>query len=180
MNGNNRKDAPISNLTQISEMASEAIKEVREIAYNLGPYQLERLGLKKSVEEMVEKVASTSPIRFEVEIDEIDGRFTRQAEINIFRIIQEAANNIVKHSEASQAKVSVKTDASKATLIIQDNGKGFSAQESSNGNGRHGFGLLGMSERVHLLKGEYKIESEPGKGTTIIVYLAYEQSASQF
>lgn len=164
------KDISKARLKEISEMASETINEVREISYNLGPYQLDRLGLSSTIEEMIQKVAKSSPICFETKIDKVDGRFTKQEEINIFRIVQEAVNNIVKHSEATNAHLSVKMDATQVYLTISDNGKGF-AQESSNGHGKRGFGLLGMAERVNLLKGEYIIKSERGKGTTVVINL---------
>jgi signal transduction histidine kinase/ligand-binding sensor domain-containing protein len=162
------------NLNEISTTASEAISEVREIAYNLGPYQLDRLGLSKTIEEMVQKVSNSSPVMFNVEIDELDGVFSRQAEISIFRIVQEAINNVVKHSRATEARISVKRDSAYLALTIQDDGRGFPTEEySTNGaDRRRGLGLMGMFERVRILSGDWAIDSAPGLGTTIRVRIA--------
>lgn len=169
----NNQNSHKTNLSEISDAASDAINEVREIAYNLGPYQLDRLGLKTSIEEMIQKVTTSSPISFEVEIDKIDGYFDKQTEINIFRILQEAINNIIKHSEATTAKLLIKMESAQMSLTISDNGKGF-VYETVNTTDKRGFGLFGMSERVNLLKGEYLIKSETGTGTTIVINLPRE------
>jgi signal transduction histidine kinase/ligand-binding sensor domain-containing protein len=157
-----------ANLVEISETASDAIKEVREIAYNLGPFQLERLGLRNTIIEMIEKVGDASTIKFTSEIDEIDGIFAKGSEVNIFRIVQEAINNIVKHSAASEANLRIEKDFSQIILTISDNGKGFVAETSDK---NRGFGLLGMTERVNLLKGEFSIKSEAGSWTVVRVVL---------
>ena len=164
-----------ANLDEISTTATAAINEVREIAYNLGPYQLDRLGLARTIEEMVERVASSSPIRFSVEIDPLDGLFGKQAEINTFRIVQEAINNIVKHSAATSASLRIESDGARVTLTIRDDGRGF-APAAAGANGARGFGLLGLSERVRLLGGELAIQSEPGKGTTVHITLPREHN----
>lgn len=169
------RDPARANLDEISTTASAAIKEVREIAYNLGPYQLDRLGLARTIEEMVEKVGHSSPIRFTVEIDQLGGIFSRQAEVNIFRIVQEAINNIVKHSGAANASLAIRSDAARVTLTVSDDGRGFAiAAEGS--NGARGFGLLGLSERVKMLGGELSIHSEPGGGTILNVTLPRERN----
>ncbi|HYJ46515.1 MAG TPA: sensor histidine kinase, partial [Pyrinomonadaceae bacterium] len=165
------------NLDEISTTASAAINEVREIAYNLGPYQLDRLGLGRTVVEMVERVASSSAINFSVEVDPLDGVFSKQAEINVFRITQEAVNNVVKHSGAKRASVRIKSDGERVTLTVSDDGRGFAHADGDaapEGVGRRGFGLLGLQERVRLLGGTLAVESEPKGGTTVHVILPRE------
>lgn len=154
------------NLEEISATASEAIKEVREISYNLGPYQLDRLGLKKTIVEMIQKVDDSSPVRFRVDIGDIDGSLSRDAEISFFRIAQEAVNNVVKHSEAAEASLEIEREGGQLVLTVRDDGKGF-----DNGYTESGFGILGMSERVGLLRGELSVRSEIGKGTSVRVTL---------
>jgi signal transduction histidine kinase len=162
------------NLDEISTTASDAINEVREIAYNLGPFQLDSLGLGPSIEEMVAKVASSSSTRFNVEIDELDAVFSKQDEINIFRIVQEAVNNIVKHSGAANASLRINSDNESIKIVIRDDGKGFvQASENLGKANRRGFGLLGLSERVRMLKGVWTIQSEPGKGAIISIDLPH-------
>lgn len=167
-------------LNEITEMASEAINEVREIAYNLGPFQLEKLGLKKSIEEVIAKVATSSNIDFTLMIDDVDEYLTKPSQVNVFRIIQEGVNNIIKHSEAQTAEISIKLAPSQIRLLIRDNGHGFAPKTFDEQFGSNGFGLLGMSERAHLLKAEYYIESELGRGTAVFINIPYELSPNKF
>lgn len=161
-----RQKSPKPNLDEISETASEAIKEVREISYNLGPYQLDRLGLKRTIAELIQKVDDSSPADFTADIGEIDGCLARDAEISFFRIVQEAVSNVVKHAEAAEAWLEIGKEGEQIVMTIRDDGKGFDTSGTASG-----FGLLGMSERVGLLKGELSVRSELGKGTSIRVTL---------
>jgi signal transduction histidine kinase/ligand-binding sensor domain-containing protein len=167
-------------LQEITEMASDAINEVREIAYNLGPYQLEKLGLRKSIEEMIAKATASSGIDFTLSIDDTGEYLTKPSQVNVFRIVQEAVNNILKHSGARTAEISIKRFPAQIRLVIRDDGHGFAAKIPGDQSGTKGFGLLGMSERAHLLKAEYHIESQPGRGTVIFINLPYEQSPGKF
>src|SRR4030095_1399333 len=110
LNALQQQDRGKEQLGDISETASLAIDEVREISYNLRPYQLDDLGLTKAIEFILGKVAAASEIEFSSRIDSIDGLFSPEAEINIYRIVQESLNNIAKHSGASAAKISIERD----------------------------------------------------------------------
>jgi signal transduction histidine kinase/ligand-binding sensor domain-containing protein len=155
---------------EISAITSQALEEVREITHNLRPYHLDRLGLREALEFMIEQIAGSSEIRFSAEIDSIDGIFSKEAEMNLYRIVQESINNIVKHSDATEAKVALKRSDRWVQLRIKDNGKGFTCKPSNSTEPRRrGFGLTGISERAHMIGGEEAIHSVPGEGTTIIV-----------
>jgi signal transduction histidine kinase len=158
-------------LDEITATAAQAIHEVREIAYNLGPYHLDRLGLAKTVKDMIHRVAQASGIRFTTQLDSLPGVLSRGAEINLFRIAQEAINNIVKHSGATEATVAMQQEADSVKLLITDNGKGFHLPAAVSSPGQNGFGLTGMEERVRLLKGMWAVRSAPGQGTTIEITL---------
>jgi signal transduction histidine kinase len=162
-------------LDEIAASASQSIEEVREIAYNLRPYHLDRLGLTNAIEAMIEKVAATTPIRLIPQIDSIDGLFPKEAEIIVFRVVQESINNIVKHSGANEARVRIERQARAVTITIKDDGRGFSAKRSAESRGG-GFGLAGMSERVRVLGGEQTIHSVPGQGVTITITLNAKHS----
>jgi signal transduction histidine kinase/ligand-binding sensor domain-containing protein len=153
-------------LTEISESASLAIEEVREISRNLRPRQLERLGLTSTIEQMVRQVRSSTDIEFITETDNIDGLLTRESEINLYRVLQECLNNILKHSRATTAWLSIKRTASGAQIVCRDNGRGFDPDTTSLSSG---MGLIGMAERVRMLGGKYTMESAPGKGVTIYI-----------
>jgi signal transduction histidine kinase len=112
-------------LEEISTVSSQALDEVREIAYDLHPYQIDRLGLTKAVQAMLRKVASASDIEFAMDIDNIDGFFPKDSEINIYRIVQESIHNILKHAEARHASVAIKRDARSVQISITDTARAF-------------------------------------------------------
>jgi len=159
-------------LTEISTAASKAIDEVREIAYNLRPYQLEKLGLTTAIEDLVNQVAVSSAIRVTAEVDRVDGAFTKDVEVQIYRIVQEGLNNVVRHSLATEACVLVTQIAGWVNLTIQDNGRGFIPSEGRAPEPGHGgLGLLGIAERARMLGGQMAIRSAPGAGTSISISL---------
>ena len=110
---------------EISFAASSAIDEVREIAHNLRPHELDKLGLIQAVKSMVAKVSDSSAIRFSSDLDEFDGLLPLEAETSIYRIVQEGLNNIVKHADATEALVSVKRIGNELVITVSDNGKGI-------------------------------------------------------
>jgi signal transduction histidine kinase/ligand-binding sensor domain-containing protein len=157
-------------LSEIANTAGQAIHEVRGIAYNLRPYQLERLGLTTALLDLISQVEAASSICFQVQVDRLDGAFAPEAEIGIYRIVQECLNNIVRHSHASEARVTILREARGVKLSIDDNGCGFTASETkSTPAERGGFGLLGIAERVRIAGGEFAVHSAPGSGTKISI-----------
>ena len=128
-----------------------------------------------AIEEMLERVADSSGIVFDVQLAPLDGVFPPEHEINFYRIVQESVNNILKHSGATSASVIVKKTENGVELLIQDNGKGFLYDESGTislgSPGTPGFGLKGMAERARILGGRYEAKSAPGQGTTIVVQI---------
>ncbi len=157
-------------LAEISGASAQAISEVREIAYNLRPFMLDRLGLTKAIGSLLNKIADNSALKINSEIENIDEVFEREGELSIYRIIQECLNNVMKHSEASEVKVKI-TKSERGVLIkISDNGKGFDIKKRQNKkDGREGFGLFGMTERVRILGGTFEANSAIGEGTTVKV-----------
>ena len=151
-------------LEQISSVSSSSIEEVRTIAANLRPHQLDRLGLSRALTAMLREAAESSGLRLTSEIAELKGLLTKEAEINLYRIAQEALNNVLKHSGATEARVVVERDDTQVRLVIEDNGRGFD-RESKQGDSAHGMGLSGMAERTRILNGRLEIRSAPGQGT---------------
>jgi signal transduction histidine kinase/ligand-binding sensor domain-containing protein len=155
-------------LNEIAGAATEALNEVKEITYNLRPYQLDRLGLTKAIESMLRR-ASSDATEFSFEIDSIDGRFPEDSEINVYRIVQESVNNIIKHASASLAKIRIKGCERTVEITIEDNGKGFNTGKiRSSGSG---FGLLGIAERTRIFDGVFEVHSTVGRGTVISIEL---------
>ncbi|MBV6479336.1 MAG: hypothetical protein HGGPFJEG_02107 [Ignavibacteria bacterium] len=151
-------------LKEISELSSSAINEVRSIAYNLHPHQLERLGLTKTIISNINQADKSTNISFSADIDDIDNILSKENEINLFRVIHEIISNIIKHSKATKANFKVKLIAKSIYCLISDNGTGFNVSSKLLPGAKEGIGLEGIAERIKYM-GEYKIESEPGKGT---------------
>ncbi|MGB2629026.1 MAG: two-component regulator propeller domain-containing protein [Candidatus Acidiferrum sp.] len=154
---------------EISEEASAAIGETREISYNLRPFQLDRLGLTKAIEAMARKISSGSGVQIVTTLDNIDDAFPEDARINFYRIVQESLNNIMKHSKATEAEVTVKRNTEKVMLTVSDNGRGMPPPTKSPSTSYGGFGLTGMAERASLLGGEFKVRSAADRGTMLTV-----------
>lgn len=153
---------------EISETATAAIEEAREIAYNLRPLHLDELGLTKAIESMCQRVSYSSKIEFDCEVDSIDGFFSKEAEINFYRVVQELVNNVVKHSAATEADVRIKRRDAELRLSVWDNGKGFDADSlAAKRAAQSGFGLAGANERAKILGGKIVVNSVPGEGTSV-------------
>jgi len=170
LNAEKENERSREGLNEISNTASQAIEEVRQIIYDLRPYQLDKIGLASTIRFMIEKVAAASQIEFDVAIGEIDGLLSYDSEITLYRIVQECVNNIVKHSQAAKARVRIERDGDAINLTIEDNGRGFAPDEVGAGAvDRGGLGLSGISERVRILGGSHEIHSAPGQGTIVMM-----------
>ena len=169
--------SPKEPLDEISSTASHAVEEMRDIAYNLRPYQLEKLGLTAAVRGLIGRVSASSNIRFTAQIDPIDGLFSQEVEISIYRIVQEALNNTIKHSQATTGRVLVTNNSGTVDLRLEDNGRGFIPPEGrAPQQNSKGFGLLGITERVRMLGGRLVIQSAPGEGATIHISLTTQRT----
>lgn len=168
LNSLSEKDPAREYLTEVSETSSLAIEEVREIAHNLRPYQLERLGLTNTLEYMLKNLKNSTAIQIFYELEQIDGFLSKTDEIVFYRIVQECLNNVIKHSQAANVWLSVKLKDNLIEFICCDDGEGFDFETAKN-SAKSGLGLNGIVERVKILKGEYRIESEIEKGTKVIV-----------
>jgi signal transduction histidine kinase len=155
-------------LNEISAAASLALQEVRQIAYSLRPFELDRLGLTKAIAVMLERVAATAPIRFDTQVDDLSDALAEDAQIHLYRVIQESINNILKHSAAASVIVEVQRDPESIRIVIHDDGKGFDPKTLDYATaGSRGLGLTGIGERVRVLGGQWDIQSAPGKGTRL-------------
>jgi signal transduction histidine kinase/ligand-binding sensor domain-containing protein len=155
----------------ISKTVSQALQQVREISYNLRPYQLDELGLTSAFQGIFDRLKEASPVQFQVEVESADGVFTPADESHLFRIVQELTNNILKHSRATEAKISLRRQGNGLVLCISDNGDGFAINGALKSARGDGFGLRGVVERVGILQGTIKIISSPNQGTQIEISL---------
>ncbi len=161
--------ARVRQMSVISEEASTGIDDVRKIAYNLRPYQLDRLGLTRALEAIVEQARAAAGIEIVAEIAPLEGVFAHGDEINVYRIVQESVSNLVKHASARSGRVAVRVDDGVVEIAVEDDGRGFDPDRPPPGPG--GAGLGGIAERVHLLGGRHAIRSSPGEGTRVTIQL---------
>jgi ligand-binding sensor domain-containing protein/signal transduction histidine kinase len=174
-------DDTLEQLDEVCAATDQAIDEVSEISYNLRPYQLDRLGLSKAIDAMLQRVSGSSGIHFSSKMDAIDKLFESDVETSIYRIVQESVNNIVKHSEATRASVTLSIQGREMKIEIRDNGRGIRREVPSPNNSRRngGFGLIGMAERTRMLGGHHTIQSTPEAGTTIAIHLNLPDSKNE-
>ena len=156
-------------LDEIAATAGDAINEVRQIAYNLRPYHLDRLGLRQAIEEMVARVRASSSLEIDVDVAALEGAVASDAAINCYRIVQECLSNIVRHAGATTASIRAAADGHEVRLAIADNGTGFDPQRAPAGARTGGLGMVGVAERARMLGGSHTVASRPGTGTTITI-----------
>lgn len=169
----NKAKLPLSeakDLWGVHEQIKGILQEVRYFGRDLRPSILDDLGLRAALEWLVEQLETEHKVECHLTVVGEERRLPSEAEVMIFRVVQEAIRNIGKHSQASRAEVTVKFEQKEITIIVKDNGIGFHLLESVGDLTRAGkLGLAGMQERVQLLGGSLSMQSEPGKGTTIVV-----------
>jgi two-component system sensor histidine kinase UhpB len=157
------------NHTALMDSLESIITELKEISYRLKPKTLEEMGLGIALKLLVNQVSEDSGIKGEANIFGEEIRLDNKVEISLYRIVQEATNNILKYSKATNFSVQLLITSKIIRLIISDNGIGFDAEQILSGKGPiRGMGLINIKERVEHLKGQLKIESSPGNGTMIV------------
>jgi len=155
---------------------NEASHQIRDLSHSLVSSVLLKFGLSYAIKDMVEKY-SNSQLEIFCEIKYIK-RYDQDFEIKLFNISQELVNNILKHSEASVAKIILLEKNSKLFLTIQDNGKGFDKLQVSS---KDGLGINQINARIHMMKGKFSIETKKDKGTLITIELpVYERELAKF
>lgn len=167
-------------LRKISQGASSCIEEVRAVARSLRPYQLDRFGLSKTLEDIGELLSTTAGLRVSTAVQNVDGLLSSESEIGVYRIAQEWLSNVIKHARATEAKLKVTCDSGWVRLILEDNGVGFDyAAVMTRAGGQRSFGLLNLRERARLLGGSAEIETAPGRGTSLIVSIPYGKATNR-
>jgi signal transduction histidine kinase len=160
----------VSQLAECSELADEAIKEVRTISYLLYPPMLEELGLKSAIPWCLEGFTKRSGIETRFEISPDFDRLSSDMELALFRVLQESLTNVSRHSGSSTATVRLLKKNQSVILQVIDKGKGSESNQwqdrSPDGMGTRGVGLRSMSERMRQLGGDLELSTSPS-GTTV-------------
>jgi signal transduction histidine kinase len=161
-------------LDDLRAMTTELIQEVRRFSRNLRPIYLEDLGLIPALEMLTRDTNGSNDGRLTTgfSVTGTPQRLKPEREITLYRIVQEALNNVVAHANATHADVMVTFTDGEASVTIADNGRGFVIPDRPGELVEAGhYGLLGMRERTELAGGWLSIESEPGQGTRIEIHL---------
>lgn len=161
-----KNQAQIQQNGQMVETASATLEEVRSITRDLHPVVLTQLGLTAALEELIHKLDEHTDIFFTTQLDNIDDALAKDEELNLYRIVQEILNNIVKHAQAASARLTLERMKGKFMLTIEDNGHGFRVEEG--GASGTSLGLKTLQERATMLNAKLRIISaETGTRITL-------------
>ena len=152
-----------SRVEKVNWLLRRMESELRNLSHELRPTVLDRLGLRPALQFLAENVARRAGILVRIEGKD-PGRLPPVVEITLYRIAQEALNNVVRHAAASGVSIELEIDARRIACTVRDNGAGFSIETPQ---GASGLGLLLMRERLNALGGSLRLRSAPGCGTTL-------------
>jgi signal transduction histidine kinase len=155
------------------EMLSSVGKHLRNIVHDLHPTEIERYGIFLALDSLIFQIQKLSGIKILYDYSGYSGDWNKNNDLTIYRIVQEALNNVVKHSKATKASVIVQGTPDEYKIIVNDNGVGFDVHKiSSIKKIKSGFGLVNIQQRVELIGGRIKITSNPNDGTLLqIIFL---------
>jgi signal transduction histidine kinase len=154
-------------LAVIRELVDSALGDVRRLTVELRPPALDDFGLAAALERLASVIGERSEFTIDVNVNVPSGSLPPEHETAVYRIVQEALTNIVKHASATTVSIVVTGRDGSLRAVVEDDGNGF-----AQGHVReHALGLVGMRERAHLLGGRLDVESSPGAGTTVVAEL---------
>jgi len=150
-------------LREQADRCGEIMNDVRRLSHDLHPHMLERLGLAEALTSTLERACGSSGIEYVSSIDELPGNLAPELEITIYRVIQEALNNVLKHAGATEVTLHIAVENGTMRCRLSDNGKGFSIADNDDAT----LGLREMAGRVELLGGQFRMQSRAGEGTAV-------------
>ncbi len=157
-------------LEQTKRLSEQALRAVRDLAMGLRPAMLDDLGLGAALEWQARQHARLCGVPVSVELDGTPDNLSDSQRTCVYRVVQEALNNIAKHAHARNIEVRVKSGENGIAILVRDDGPGFDVAAASG----KGLGLLGIKERVRQLGGDAGIESQSGTGTKLTAWLPFE------
>jgi two-component system sensor histidine kinase DegS len=166
------KERAKSELKALREHIRNTLAEIRKIIFDLRPMALDDLGLAPTIRGVLDVFREEYGLFTEVAVIGKERRLEPHVEIGIFRVVQEALNNIIKHAQAGSAKVRIEFAAAGVTVLVEDDGKGFEMTEGELPTGH--YGIMGMRERMQLLNGKLSIKSAPRRGTRVMISVPLE------
>ena len=152
-------------LSSVAHDITQAMDELRSIAMGLRPPALDMLGLLPAIESHIRGLQGSTDLEIDL-VERVDGvRLTPETELALYRIIQEALSNVVRHAKARRVSVRIECERTELRTVIEDDGIGFSTDQVLSGG--RGLGLFGMRERALYVGGTVDLRSAPGAGTAV-------------
>jgi len=153
---------------RLQAMLEQMARDAHSLALELRPAALDELGLATAIANYAEQVSVQTGLETDVHCD-LPGRLDPLIEITVYRVVQEALTNVVRHAHARHVSIIVDCPGRYVRAVIEDDGVGFSMARAKVGGARQRLGLEGMKERAALVGGELQVESRPGRGTTLFL-----------
>lgn len=162
-------------IQRIRSHLDQVSTQLRHISHELHPPVLDELGLRPALKFLAEGVEKRSNLRVEVGYEgDREPRLPKPVQNALYRAVQEALNNTVRHARASRSRVCVQRDDHGVACTISDDGAGFEPSSTRDASGSNGLGLLGIRERAYSLHGSFRVDSAPGNGTTLSITIPLE------
>ncbi len=151
------------------ELVTLAGTEIKNIIYSLHPVFLDAFGLRPAIAALIEELGKSSTVQITLEFEHPESRFDPKVELHLYRIVQESITNLIRHADATEAKITVSLRDDYLYLYIMDNGKGMSQAAEDGKAKKNSFGLINIRQRVNLLDGNFQIDSSADKGTELFI-----------
>jgi two-component system, NarL family, sensor kinase len=155
------------------DLINEVSDQLRTVAHSMMPEVLMKVGLIEALRDFCNNVSSGKSLQVKLQSYGMEKRMSSSTEINLFRIIQELVNNIIKHANATEAIIQINRQGNVLHLVIEDNGQGFNAREAE---GKRSMGMSTVKSRVDYLNGKFSIDSKKGIGTTVMIDLVLDEN----
>lgn len=153
-----------ASLTENLEIIRQAVKELRMLSHSLNTGMIENKDLEEAIEAELSRIRAFSPIKCKLEVDGSATDLHRETRLLVFRVVQEALQNVIKHAGAKSVTIKMAYSSDKLLLRIIDDGKGI---DLSSMNGHSSLGMTNMHQRAKLLKGELQVSSDGRSGTEV-------------
>ncbi|MFQ6122759.1 MAG: sensor histidine kinase, partial [Dehalococcoidales bacterium] len=154
----------------IKDIVLRVSEEIRRLSRDLRPSILDNVGLLPAIRWLTDRLNEEEMINGNVVIKGVERGFSSESEVTIFRIVQEALNNVRRHSQATHVLITVEFSPKSVKIVVSDNGKGFILNKTVGDLAAEGkLGIIGMQQRAKFLNGNFDIYSEPGKGTSVSI-----------
>jgi signal transduction histidine kinase len=158
---------------KVMDLIDEACKDVRDIARNLKPNALEKMGLEPALKDLINRYSLRGTMDISLHTSQVDNLLSEDAKLHVYRIIQELLNNALKHAHATEIDVQINNYDDELVIVVEDNGSGFNQETVTKG-----LGLGNLESRVNLLRGEMEIDTSPNKGTSVMVHIPIATAAT--